>query len=127
MESWGPLVGELPRARPGRLYWAYSHLHLPTLADAGYHGAGCGMHTPIKQPASGHRLRVDNHTYNTLLRSLRAEGERAFALLTRRWRALHHITVSPTRIGDIVKSALVLTHVEHKHSLLRSPQVFASP
>jgi hypothetical protein len=30
------------------LYWAASHLQLPTLADSGYEGAGHGVHTPIK-------------------------------------------------------------------------------
>lgn len=37
-------------------------------------------------------LDVDNRTYNTLLRGLRCLGERAFALLVGRWRALRHIT-----------------------------------
>jgi hypothetical protein len=37
----------------GALYWAASHLHLPTLADSGYEGAGQGIHTPDKQPADG--------------------------------------------------------------------------
>jgi hypothetical protein len=30
------------------------------------------------------------------------------------WRALQHITVSPTTIGDIAKSSLVLTQFEHE-------------
>lgn len=94
----------------GALYWAASHLDLPTLADGGYDGAGIGVHTPYKQPASDQILHVDNRTYNTLLRCL---GERGFAVLTGRWRTLHHITASPSKIGDIVKAALVLTHLEH--------------
>ncbi|TDD75413.1 IS5/IS1182 family transposase, partial [Actinomadura rubrisoli] len=32
-----------------------------------------------------------------------------------RWRTLRHITVSPSRIGDITRAALVLTHFEHDH------------
>jgi hypothetical protein len=36
-----------------------------------------------------------------------------FALLTGRWRALQHITASPSKIGDIARAALVLTHFEH--------------
>jgi hypothetical protein len=40
-------------------------------------------------------------------------NERGFAVLTGRWRALHHITTSPSKIGDIVESALVLTHFGH--------------
>jgi hypothetical protein len=97
----------------GALYWAYSQLDLPTLADGGYEGSGIGVHTPIKQPAGDQVLDVDNRTYNTLLRGLRCIGERGFAVLTGRWRALHHTTASPSKIGDIVKAALVLTHFEH--------------
>ena len=51
--------------------------------------------------------------YNKLLRAMRALGERGFALLVGRWRVLRHITASPSRIGDIAKAALVLTHFEH--------------
>lgn len=97
----------------GALYWAASHLDLPTLADGGYEGAGIGVHTPIKQPAGDQTLDVDNRTYNALLRGLRCLGERGFAVLTGRWRVLHHTTASPSKIGDITKAALVLTHLEH--------------
>ncbi len=97
----------------GALYWAASQTDLPTLADGGYEGAEIGVHTPIKQPAGDQVLDVDNRTYNALLRGLRCLGERGFAVLTGRWRALHHITASPSKIGDIVKAALVLTHIEH--------------
>ena len=99
----------------GALYWAASQLHLPTLADGGYNGTGIGVHTPIKQPGGGQRLDVDNHTYNALLRGLRALGERGFAVLTGRWRTLHHITASPRKISNIVKAALTLTHIKHGH------------
>ena len=97
----------------GALYWAAAHLDLPTLSDGGYEGAGIGVHTPIKQPAGDQVLDVDNRAYNALLRGLRCLGERAFAVLTGRWRTLHHITASPSKIGDIVKAALTLTHLEH--------------
>lgn len=97
----------------GALYWAYSQLDLPALADGGYDGAGIGVHTPYKQPAGDQELDVDNRTYNALLRGLRCIGERGFAVLTGRWRALHHTTASPSKIGNIVKAALVLTHFEH--------------
>ena len=97
----------------GALYWAAAHLELPTLADGGYEGAGIGVHTPIKQPAGNQVLDVDNRAYNALLRGLRCLGERGFALLTGRWRTLHHFTASPSKIGDIVKAALVLTYFEH--------------
>ena len=95
------------------LYWAASQLDLPTLADGGYDGAGIGVFTPVKQPSDGRELDPDTRTYNALLRGLRCLGERGFALLVGRWRALRHTTASPRKIGDIVKAALVLTHFEH--------------
>jgi hypothetical protein len=96
----------LPEARP--------HLKdLPILADSGYEGAGAGVHVPVKKPASG-ELDIDTRTRNALLRSLRYQGERGFALMSQRWRVLQRVMVSPTTIGDIAKSVLVLTLFEHK-------------
>lgn len=86
----------------------------PILADPGYQGAGHGILVPFKQPADGRQLAIDNRTYNALLRAMRCLGERGFALMTERWTALQHITLSPSRIGDLVKAALVLTHFEHR-------------
>jgi DDE superfamily endonuclease len=86
---------------------------LPTLADPGYEGAGIGIHIPVKQPASGRELDINTRTRNAIQRSLRCLGERGFALLTGRWRTLQHITASPSKIGDIARAALVLTHFEH--------------
>ena len=34
-------------------------------------------------------------------------------LLTGRWRIVQHITASPSKIGDIARAALVLTHFGH--------------
>jgi hypothetical protein len=86
---------------------------LPTLADLGYESAGHGILTPFKQPTDGNVLHPDNRTYNALLRRLRCLGERAFAVLTGRWRTLRHTTASPSKIGPIVQAALVLTHFEY--------------
>ena len=97
----------------GALNWAASQLDLPTLADSGYDGAGQGIKTPIKQPTDGQSLAPDNQTYNTLLRSTRCLGERGFALLTCRWRALQRVTISPRRIGELARAALVLTQIEN--------------
>ena len=58
-------------------------------------------------------LDINTRTRNALLRSLRCLGERAFALLTGRWRTLQHITAIPRKIGGIARAALVLTHFEH--------------
>lgn len=98
------------------LHAAASQLSLPTLADGGYTGAGIGVYTPANQPAGGAALDVDTRTYNMLLRSLRCLGERGFALLAGRWRTLQHITASPSKIGNIAKATLVLTHFEHSYS-----------
>jgi hypothetical protein len=42
------------------------------------------------------------------MRGIRALGERTAAELKERWRALKHVTLSPSRIGDIARAALVL-------------------
>jgi hypothetical protein len=68
---------------------------------------------PGQAASSGRDLDISTRTRNALLRSLRCLGERGFALLTGRWRALQHITASPGKIGDIARAALVLTHFEH--------------
>lgn len=86
---------------------------LPTLADPGYDGAGIGILMPVKQPTDGRELDINTRTRNALQRSARCLGERGFALLNQRWRTLQHITASPSKIGDITRATLVLTHYEH--------------
>ncbi len=96
----------LPEARP--------YLKdLPILADSGYEGAGAGVHVPVRKPARS-ELDTDTKTRNALLRSLRYQGERGFALMSQRWRVLQRVTLSPTTIGDIARSVLVLVQFEHK-------------
>ncbi|WP_328414286.1 hypothetical protein OG470_19655 [Micromonospora sp. NBC_00389] len=46
---------------------------------------------------------------------MRCLGERGFAILTGRWRTLHHSTASPRNLGDIVRAALHLTHFEYRY------------
>jgi DDE superfamily endonuclease len=96
------------------LYRAAS-LGMPALADSGYEGAGIGIHVPVKNPAGSQELDVDTRTRNALLRGLRFQGERGFALLTQRWTALQHTTASPRQLTQIVRAALVLTQFEHKY------------
>jgi hypothetical protein len=96
------------------LYRAAS-LGMPTLADSGYEGAGIGIHVPVKNPGGSQELAPDNLTRNALLRGLRFQGERGFALLTQRWTALQHTTASPRQLTQIVRAALVLTQFEHKY------------
>ena len=88
---------------------------LPALADPGYDGAGIGVHIPVRQPADGREPDIDTRTRNAIQRSLRCLGERGFALLTTRWRALQHVTASPSKIGSIARAALVLTHFEYRY------------
>jgi hypothetical protein len=95
-------------------------LGLPCLADGGYQGAGIGIRTPVKSPkakkgTAPRELDDSERTRNLLLRGLRCQGERGFAVLTRRWAALRHITASPSRTTEITRAALVLTHWEHKY------------
>ena len=78
----------LPQARPylGKL---------PVLADSGYEGAGVWVHARQK-PARG-ELDIDTKTRNALLRSLRYQGERGFALMSQRWRAIQHVLLARPR------------------------------
>ena len=96
------------------LYLAAS-LGMPTLADSGYEGAGIGIHVPVKSPAGNQELDISTRTRNSLLRGLRFQGERGFALLTQRWALLQHITASPRNVTQIARAALVLTQFEHKY------------
>ena len=97
------------------LNWAAAEIDLPALADSGYESTGQGIKTPVKQPTDSKPLAVDNRAYNRLLRGLRWQGERGFAILVGRWKALRHTTISPRRIGDVVAAALHLTHFEYKY------------
>ena len=60
-------------------------------------------------------IAVANRTVNRLLRGLRWQGERGFAILVGRWKTLRHTTASPRRTSDIVAAALHLTHFEYKY------------
>lgn len=86
---------------------------LPTLADKGYIGAGIGIRIPVPRPKgrSEQALHVDTRMFNALLRHVRALGERTAAELKQRWRTLQRITLSPGRIGDIARAALVLNGI----------------
>jgi hypothetical protein len=97
------------------LNWSAAELDLPALADSGYEGTGQGIKTPVKQPTDGKPLAVDNRADNRLLRGLRWQGERGFAILVGRWKVLRRTTISPRRIGDVVAAALHLTHFEYRY------------
>jgi hypothetical protein len=55
---------------------------LPVLANSGYEGAGRGIRVPVKKPAGVRELDIDTRTRNDLLRSLRCQEERGFALMS---------------------------------------------
>jgi hypothetical protein len=99
---------------PGALHHAACARGLPTLADNAYDTAGHGVLTPIKQPRNGRALDPTQQTFNALHRATRALGERGFALLTGTWRCLQRITVSPSKIGTLVRACLVLTLIENR-------------
>jgi DDE superfamily endonuclease len=106
---------DLTAAREHVLPQAGQYLQdLPVLADSGYEGAGARVHVPVKKPAGGGELDPDTKTRNALLRSLRYQGERGFALMSQRWQTLQRVMLSPGKIGDIAKAALVLVLFEHK-------------
>ncbi|MFJ1687065.1 transposase family protein [Streptomyces albidoflavus] len=72
-----------------------------------------GILIPVRRPngTSEQALHVDTRMFNTLLRHVRALGERTAAELKQRWRALQHVTLSPSRTGDIARAALVLNGI----------------
>ncbi|GGY21825.1 hypothetical protein GCM10010358_83840 [Streptomyces minutiscleroticus] len=110
--------GSTPDITAARLH-VLSALHqaaahgLPTLADQGYTGAGIDIHAPTRRPRgqSEKALHTDTRTRNQLIRGIRALGERAAAELEQRRRAPQHVTLSPRRIGDIARAALVLNGI----------------
>jgi hypothetical protein len=70
------------------------------------------VHVPVKKPRK--ELDIETITRDILLRGLRYQGERGFALLKERSRALGHVTADLASIGPIAMAALVLTQIEHK-------------
>ncbi|MER6808145.1 transposase family protein [Spirillospora sp. NPDC000708] len=72
---------------------------IPVLADPGHQGAGHGIIVPFKNPTGGNVLAIDNRCHNRLQRFLRCHVERGFALVTERWTALKHTTLSPAESG----------------------------
>ncbi|MET7621886.1 transposase family protein [Streptomyces sp. NPDC005408] len=86
---------------------------LPILADKGYIGAGIGIRVPVRRPKGRSETALDPGTRmtNAPIRHVRAPGERAAAELKERWRALKHVSLSPSRIGDIARATLALNNL----------------
>ncbi|MEU0360535.1 transposase family protein [Streptomyces cyaneofuscatus] len=84
---------------------------LPTLADKGYIGAG--IRIPVCRPKGKHEqaLHADTRILNILIRHVRALSERTAEDLEQRRLALQHVTLSPSRIGDVARATLVLNGI----------------
>jgi hypothetical protein len=66
---------------------------------------------PVKRQANGIPLDDDNRTSSHLLTRLRASANAPWPCSNQR-EALQRIRLNPSRIGDIVRACLVLTHFE---------------
>ena len=84
----------------------------PTLTDLGYVSLSPAIRHPYKK-AKGAELTDQQGTYNKVIRAVHGIAERANAPLKENFAALQLVSLSPTRIGAIVKAALVLLHLEH--------------
>jgi hypothetical protein len=82
------------------------------LGDLGYEGEADTITVAFKKPRSG-ELTDEQRTHNRAHNGRRAIGERGNSLLKMTFKALRNISVDPWEIGDIVRAALVLLHVEH--------------
>lgn len=85
---------------------------LAALGDLGYEGEADTITVPIKKPQGG-RLTDDQKADNRAHARKRGPGERGNSLLKMTFKALRNVSLNPWDIGDIVRAALVLLHVEH--------------
>jgi hypothetical protein len=82
------------------------------LGDLGYEGEADTITVPIKKPQGG-RLTDEQKTRNRAHNGKRAQGERGNSLLKMTFKALRNVSLNPWDIGDIVRAALVLLHIDH--------------
>lgn len=85
---------------------------LRALGDLGYEGESDTITVAFKKPQHGD-LDCVQQQFNKAHNGIRAVGERGNALLKMTFRALRNVSIDPWAIGQIVKAALVLLHVEH--------------
>ena len=83
---------------------------LVTLTDMGYIGSGIGIRTPVKR-RPGNQLAPEHLAYNAVQTALRAIGERGNSLLKTTFKALRHVSLDPSRIGNITAAALAILHL----------------
>jgi len=115
----GDLALQLVRVHRIGLLPARVELQVIGIQHVARAGSSVMLYSRCGRPGPGEkgrprRTRRQHETRNALLRSRRYRGERGFALMSQRWRALQRVMVSPTTIGDIAKSVLVLVQFEHK-------------
>jgi len=85
---------------------------LAALGDLGYEGEADTITVPVKKPQGG-KLTDEQKARNRAHNGKRAQGERGNSLLKMTFKALRNVSLNPWDIGDIVRAALVLLHVEH--------------
>lgn len=61
--------------------------------------------TPRGEEIASRRTRYQYENPQRAALVLRHQGERGFALMSQRWRAIQHVSLSPITIGDIAKAA----------------------
>jgi DDE superfamily endonuclease len=85
---------------------------LPALSDLGYEGEPATFTLPIKR-LPGMTLKPTDQQLNLLQAHARARAEQANAILKMTFKALRHVSLDPSMIGNIMAAALVLLHIEH--------------
>jgi hypothetical protein len=86
---------------------------LQTLGDLGYEGEADAITVPIKKPQGG-KLTDEQKAENRAHARKRGSAERGNSLLKMTFKALRNVSINPWDIGEIVRAALVLLHVEHR-------------
>lgn len=99
-----------PEILPALTQWTADDL--PVLADLGYEGEAGTFTLPIKKPKGG-KLTQRQKQLNWLQAHARARAEQANAVLKMTFKALRHVSLDPSMIGQIAAAALVLLHIEH--------------
>lgn len=88
---------------------------MATLTDLGYENLGPWVRHPVKKRGSA-ALSEEHRAYNLLICGVHGVCERANSLLKTTFKALRRVSPDPWRIGAITRAALVLLHLEHRHS-----------
>jgi hypothetical protein len=76
-------------------------------------GASPDILIPVRQPPAGNLMAIPAAAAPCSATCAAYRGEHGFALITGCWRSFQDITASPSKISDIARAALVLTHFEH--------------